>query len=326
MLPSYSIAIRTLGTAGEKFVRELDSIARQTIKPEKVIIYIAEGYKYPEYSIGIEQYVEVKKGMVAQRVLEYSEINSEYILMLDDDIELAPNGVELLLNAIVENNYDCVAADIYKSHNMSVTEKIYNIIVNFTLPLYDNKWAFKFLNNGSNTYNNNPKKNFYQSQSAAGGCSLWKKDSFLEMNYNDELWLESLGFSYGEDLVIFNKLHKNGKKLGVLYNTNALHLDGKSSSASYQSNITKFYIRSIASFIIWYRLCYNLKTSSFWKKTYVFFSYLLKNIWLFPIYIIASFKFRNVKVFYNYIKGIYDGIKYINSDEYKKIPNYILKK
>lgn len=324
MLPSYSIAIRTLGTAGEKFIRELDSIARQTIKPEKVVIYIAEGYKHPEYSIGIEQYVEVKKGMVAQRVLEYSEINSEYILMLDDDIELAPNGVELLLNTIVENNYDCIAADIYKSHNMSVTKKIYNIIVNLTLPHYSNKWAFKFLNNGSNTYNNNPQKKFYQSQSAAGGCSLWKKNSFLEMNYKDELWLESLGFSYGEDLVIFNKLHKNGKKLGVLYNTGTLHLDGRSSRASYQSNINKFYIRSLASFIIWYRLCYNLKTSSILKKKYVFINYIFKIIWQIPIYLVASIKFRNIKVFTYFIKGICDGIKYIKSDEYKRIPNYIL--
>ena len=68
-MATYSIAIRTLGTSGDKFVEELDSIMRQTVKPEKVIIYLAEGYKRPEYSIGIEQYVTVTKGMVAQRAL-----------------------------------------------------------------------------------------------------------------------------------------------------------------------------------------------------------------------------------------------------------------
>lgn len=50
---SYSIAIRTLGTAGDKFNRELQSIACQTLKPEKVVIYIAQGYARPTGTIGI---------------------------------------------------------------------------------------------------------------------------------------------------------------------------------------------------------------------------------------------------------------------------------
>ena len=86
---SYSIAIRTLGTAGDKFNRELQSIACQTLKPEKVVIYIAQGYARPTGTIGIEQYVEVPKGMVAQRALPYAEIDSDYILLLDDDMELS---------------------------------------------------------------------------------------------------------------------------------------------------------------------------------------------------------------------------------------------
>ena len=63
-MTKYSIAIRTLGTSGEKFVRELESIKRQTVQPEKVVIYIAEGYKRPDYTIGKEEYVWVKKGMM----------------------------------------------------------------------------------------------------------------------------------------------------------------------------------------------------------------------------------------------------------------------
>ena len=51
----YSIAIRTLGTSGEMFVAELESIKRQTIQPEKVVVYIAEGYKRPDYTIGKEE-------------------------------------------------------------------------------------------------------------------------------------------------------------------------------------------------------------------------------------------------------------------------------
>lgn len=326
MLPSYSIAIRTLGTSGGKFVRELNSIAKQTIKPEKVIVYIAKGYKQPDYTIGIEEYIEVPKGMVAQRALEYLEFSSEYILMLDDDVELAPNSAELLLKTAVEKKVDCIAADTFQNHKMNIASKLYNIFVNLNFPHYNTKWAFKLRNNGSSSYNNNPKSKFYLSQTAAGPASLWRKECFLEMNYHDELWLDKLGFAYGEDAVIYNKLYKNGKKLGVLYNSKIMHLDGKSSSASYHSNLKKFYTRSLASFIIWYRICYNLSTNSLLQKIYILLLFSLKCLWQLPINIIASIRFKSLKVFIYYIIGIIDGIKHVNSVEFQQIPNFILGK
>lgn len=326
MTKTYSIAIRTLGTSGEKFVKELDSIANQTIKPDKVIVYIAKGYKKPTYSIGIEEYVEVPKGMVAQRVLDYKEINSDYILMLDDDVELSPNSVELLLKAATEHNADCVAADTFQNHKMSILSKIYNMIVNLSFPFYSRKYAFKFSKTASSLYNNNPQNRFYLSQSAAGPAALWKKNSFLAMNYSDELWLEQFGFPYGEDAVIFNKLHKNSKKLGVLYNAGIKHLDGKTSSSSYHKNVRKFYTRSYASFVIWYRTCFNLNTNSIIKKSAILFRFSLKCIWLLPINLTASIRFRSINVIAYYIKGIFDGIKYVKSTDFKKIPNFIIKK
>ena len=36
----YSVAIRTLGTAGEKYQMLLDSLNRQTIMPRKILVYI----------------------------------------------------------------------------------------------------------------------------------------------------------------------------------------------------------------------------------------------------------------------------------------------
>ena len=93
---SYSVAIRTLGTAGEKFQRLLDSLSVQTIAPEGIYVYIAEGYPLPKETINKEKYIYVKKGMLAQRALEYHEINSEYILFTDDDLVLPPNAVELM--------------------------------------------------------------------------------------------------------------------------------------------------------------------------------------------------------------------------------------
>ena len=40
----YSVTIRTLGTAEDKYQRTLDSIATQSIQPKEVIIVLANGY------------------------------------------------------------------------------------------------------------------------------------------------------------------------------------------------------------------------------------------------------------------------------------------
>lgn len=76
----YAVVIRTLGTAGEKYQTLLDSLNRQTIQPLKIFVYIADGYAIPKETIGKEQYIYVKKGMVAQRALYYDEVDTEYIL------------------------------------------------------------------------------------------------------------------------------------------------------------------------------------------------------------------------------------------------------
>ena len=51
----YSVAIRTLGKAGDKYRRLLESINAQSCKPAKIVVYIADGYEIPTESIGIEQ-------------------------------------------------------------------------------------------------------------------------------------------------------------------------------------------------------------------------------------------------------------------------------
>lgn len=325
MLPSYSIAIRTLGTSGEKFVEELNSIKQQTIQPEKIIIYIAEGYEKPTYSIGLEEYVYVKKGMVAQRALPYNEINTEFILLLDDDVWLAPNSVETLLQAAVENNADCVGADTFKNQDLSLKGKIYAIITNLVFPRFNDKWAFKIHPNGSFSYNNYPKAKFYLSQSCAGPASLWRKQALKEIHLEDELWLDQLNFAFGDDVIEFYKLHMNGYKLGVHYGANIKHLDAKTMSSVFQKNDNKFYVRSYASFIIWWRTCFDLPNKKVTSKAWAFSLFFIKAIWLLIVNILASIIMKKRKIVLYYLKGIHDGYAYVHSPSYKNTPNYILK-
>ena len=163
-MPTYSIAIRTLGSAGEKFLEELRSIAKQTVRPEKVIVYIAEGYSRPEFTVGREEYVWVKKGMVAQRALPYDEISSDCILLLDDDVRLAPDSAERLLRALEGQSMDCVAADVFKNHEMPLGVKLKSALSNWVFPHCSKRWAFKMHRTGSFSYNIDPEPRCYPMQ------------------------------------------------------------------------------------------------------------------------------------------------------------------
>lgn len=323
-MTNYSIAIRTLGTTGEKFVRELESIKRQTVQPDKVVIYIAEGYKRPDYTIGKEEYVWVKKGMMRQRILRYDEIDSPLIMLLDDDLELADDCAETLITALEAYHLDCIAADTFENQNLSLMGKIYAAVTNLVFPHYSNKWAFKIHSNGSFSYNNHITKDVYLSQSAAGPASLWRKSVFLDLHLEEELWLERFGFPYGEDALTYNKLYRNGYLLGVHYSSGMKNLDGKSSSGAFQKNPKKFHTRSMASLMIWYRTCFNLSGLSSGKKIWAAISFSFKAFWLFLVHIVASICLLSPKVLYYYTKGVIDGLKMIHSKEYRQISNYIL--
>ena len=310
---NYSIAIRTLGTSGEKFVRELESIKRQTVQPEKVIIYIAEGYPRPDFTIGKEEYVWVKKGMMRQRVLRYDEIDSPLIMLLDDDVELEPDSAEKMIEALAKNNLDCLAAVTFRNYKISVAKKFYIALTNMIFPHWSDIWSVIIHSNGSFSYNNHPIKDVYLSQSASGPAALWRKQVFLNLRLEDELWLDNLRFAFGEDVLMFNKLYKNGFRLGAHYSCGIRHLNAQSSSRAFKGNKQRFHTRSMASFLIWYRTCYNLDSLPWWRKVWAVISYVIKFLWLFFIHLVSSVHFRSFRVVSNYVLGVIDGLKMIKT-------------
>ena len=320
---SYSVAIRTLGTS-PVIREELESLHRQTILPDKIIICIAEGYSRPSFTIGKEEYRWVPKGMVKQRVLRFEDVDSDFILFLDDDVTLAPNAVETLMNSLAENTVDCISPDTFRNHEMSVSNKLYAIITNLVFPRPNDKWAFLRHRNGSMSYNNNPSNGFYLSQTCDGPACLCKRDVFLSVHLEDEVWMDKMGFSYGDDALESYKIFINGYKLGVYYGDLVEHLDAKTSSKSFQNNTKKFYVRSYASFVLWWRMIYNISSKSFFSRFYSCVLFSFKALWLLPVNIVAALFFRDARVPYYYIKGILDGWSFVHSEEYKNIPPYII--
>lgn len=76
-MSSYTVAIRTLGKAGDKYLTTLKSAYCQTISPTNINVYISFGYDLPKETISVEKYYHCTKGMIAQRALQYEEIEDE---------------------------------------------------------------------------------------------------------------------------------------------------------------------------------------------------------------------------------------------------------
>lgn len=322
---TYSVAIRTLGTNPDTLKLEIESIFRQSYQPQKVIVYIAEGYNRPAFEIQTEQYVWVKKGMLTQRALKYDEIESDCILMLDDDVLLEKDAVKNLMNAMEEYGADCVGADIFRNQDMKVSKKVFAAISNLVFPHWSKKWAFRVHSHGSSSYNNNPRyKGFYWSESCGGPISLWKKNAFLRLHMEDEVWMDQLGFPYDEDKLTFYKLVSNGGKLGILYDAGVTNLDGKTSSGDYHKNMRKYYIRSFMAIANWHRIIWSTRTSIS-NHVWAAFAICFKVIWLFFVNIIAGLFLWNYNVPLNYLLGCIDAIRFIQSDTYKNLPSFVLR-
>ena len=321
--PSYSIAIRTLGTAGEKFRKELESICAQTVQPERVVVYIAEEYDRPDITVGKEEYVRVPKGMVSQRVLPYDEITSDCILMLDDDVLLAPDSAEKMLRAMAKHNADCVGADVFQNHRMPLKTKVYAAWTNLVFPHWSQKWAFKIHRNGSFSYNARPKRDFYWSQSCGGPAMLWRKEALLKIHLEDELWLDILGFAYGDDQLESYKLHANSGRLGVLYDAGITNLDAQSSSGAFRKGAEYFYTRTKAMFMVWWRTCFKNGKDTAWSRFLAATAFSLKALWLIPVMTAAAIAKRNIRVLSSYFRGLRDGWKEVHSPEFQALPPYI---
>ena len=322
---TYSIAIRTLGLGGDNFRRELESITRQTVQPERVIVYIAEGYERPPFTVGREEYVWVKKGMVAQRVLPYTEIGSQCILMLDDDVELHPCSAERLLRELEEGGYGCLGADIFENHRMTALSKVKAMVTNLVFPHGGQKWAFKIHRNGSFSYINRPVRPCYPSQSCGGPVMLFRKDVYHHLHLEDELWLDRMGFAYGEDLVEAYKVHRNGYRLGVSFDAEIKNLDSSTSSGAYRRSPDRMRLRTRAIFVMWWRTNYQLDGISGMEKTLTALAFILKTVWMVLVMAAASVAMRKASYIVQYIQGLREGWRWVHTPEFKSIPNYILK-
>lgn len=222
----YTVVIRTLGTAGDKYQRELNSLCAQTIPPKEILVYIAEGYSIPKESCGREHYIRVKKGMVRQRALRYDEVTTDYILFLDDDVYLPSDGVEKLHRALKEYDVNVVSPDVFDNASRCLRAEMQMALSGRMIARKgDAIWAYKVISTAGYSYNKRPQNRAYLSQTNAGPCFFCRKSDFLKIKFQEELWLDQMGYPIGEDQIMFYKMYLNGLTQLTVFGTGIEHLD-----------------------------------------------------------------------------------------------------
>ena len=312
----YIAVIRTLGTAGEKYQTLLDSLNLQTIQPSKILVYIAEDYAIPKETIGKEQYIYVKKGMVSQRALPYHEVDTEFILFLDDDVYLPETAVEQLYQYLIDSNADVISPDVFPNAERSFLGKCLMMLSGRMLARKDDDiWGYKVMRNSGYSYNNCPKPGVYWSQTNAGPCFFCRKVDFLKIHFEDELWLDNMKYPLGEDQVMFYKMYLSGLKLLTWFESGIEHLDAGTTMINEEKEKRLIYSDFYFKTIFWHRFIYKSDKNVFSKIwSMICIGYTLGFTLLISTlkcnFDILKLKFRAIK----------KAVCFIRSEEYKNLP------
>ena len=253
--------------------------------------------------------------MVAQRALRYDEVDTEYILFLDDDVYLAPDAVSVLYSQIIEKNADVISPDVFDNASRSKIAGMMMTLSGRMRPrIDDGVWGYKVMRTAGYSYNSNPVKPTYLSQTNAGPCFFCSKSAFLKTRFEEELWLDDCQYPLGEDQVMFYKMHLSGMRVLTSYNSGIKHLDAGDNRSKEKE---KMLIYSDFRFktIFWHRFILRPEKNVLLKVwdcicigyafTFAFMVSLLK------------LKLDILTIKYNSIR---DAVRFLRSDEYKRLP------
>lgn len=255
--PTYTVAIRTLGKAGEKYQKELDSLANQSLKAESINVYIPYGYEIPRETIGREKYYRCKKGMIAQRSLPFKEITTDYILFLDDDMVLPLNAVEDMFDKLAENRGECISVSFEPPEVMTVRNILKRAIISGWYPHRNRNIAWKVGLNGEYTFCVNPTEKVLPTECVNFSIILISKSAYDKINFNEEMWLDNFQYSVHDEAVFGYKLLSMGIQPYLYYAEGYQHLDARC------GHVTRGFISDAKKLgcrlAVWYRLVYTRK-------------------------------------------------------------------
>lgn len=321
---SYSVAIRTLGTAGNKYRKLMNSIASLKIPPEKIVVVLPKGSEFHDIIIGNEQFVYSEKGMISQRIEALKYITSKYTLFCDDDVEFESDFVEKLMEPLEKQGYAVSAGPLLEFFPPSgIKAGVISLLGGACVMIHGKKDNYvRLLKTGGWSYNRAidlERHRIYNTQSVAGTCFLAGTEIMKRMKFSNEMWAEKVGYSAFEDRIMIGKMIVNGYRACVVSDALYKHNDGKTSVNSLK--LEPQYAAAFNHYVFWHRFVYLPEMS------------LVKRVWskICIKYYIGMGKLyhriahrKSTETYDTVCKGFADAKRFIHSKEYLSLPSAII--
>lgn len=318
----YSVIIRTIGKAGEKYQNLLNSIAALVPQPKEVIVVLPEGYSEPTEKLGWETFYYSPKGMVAQRMYGVAQCKTPYALICDDDVSFGSDFVQRLHRPIERNLCRFSIAPLYSFLPIKGIHAIIDTVSGAAAPTVFNRGRYiSVLRTSGYSYNRKLKESvdYYETQSAPWTCFYADIDAFRKLDFEDEqFWLDSRGYSAMDDLTMFYKAWLRGLKTAVVLDAQYIHQDARTSTKNNKPTVIRCLV--INRIIFWHRFIYSME-KTIPAKLWARFAFAYRMAWLRIWAYIDYIRGRNTKDDVALmLQACKDGWAYTKSEEYSSLP------
>jgi len=318
----YSVVIRTLGTAGEKYQKLLSCIEKLEPKPKEVIVVLPEGYEKPADQLGWEKFYFSPKGMVIQRSYGINAATTKYALVCDDDVCFDSDFVQKLYKPVNDGLCSFSAGPLLSFLPPKGSKTIISSVMGAAAPtLFHKNRYVSILNTGGYSFNRNintAEEHYYEAQSLPWTCFFADVEAYKALKLDEELWLDMNGYSAFDDQTMFYKGWLKGYKTIVVSNALYEHLDAKTSTR--KNKPATLYSSVFNRYVFWHRFIYTRKHNpliKFWALSCFKYRIMWCKIWDLLDYLRHRYSVEDRKIIKQSHK---DAKKFVKSSVYLSLP------
>ena len=322
MTIEYSVIIRTIGKAGEKYQKLLDSITLLVPQPKEVIVVLPEGFDKPAERLGWETFYYSPKGMVSQRMYGIKLCKTPYALILDDDIVFDSDFVQKLHAPIELGLASLSSGPLYSFLPEKGIRAFINTVTGAAAPTIFHKERYvSVLRTAGYSYNRHllpEKMRFYETQSLAGTCFYAEIAAMKKVGFDEEKWIDANGYSAYEDQTMFYKAWLRDIRTVVVSDAFYEHQDDKTSTKNNKQVVTRCLI--INRIVFWHRFIYRMEKNFFakaWARTAFAYRMTWLRLWACIDFARGRYKKEDVELVF---KACREGWNYVKSEEYHSLP------
>lgn len=290
----------------EALINCLDSISKQSVTPDEIIIinqgeYLSQSFfRNASYNLLIKIVNIKRKSLTNARNVGIKMAKYNQICFLDDDVILHKDYFNIMINAIKENNFDGVQGNILNHDvNWTILKKIASFIIGKGYPSSYCR-ADKYLNVYQPINKEREGKKYLKADWISGCNSIWKKEVLINCGMYDD---EMERYCFMEDVDLSLRAKKLGYKLAFITEGKLIHNTGEHYRAPNKIKTTMYYFHR-------YYIFHKLNNTNPLNEIILFYCLYMRRFMFHYNYKFEKYAFKELIVNRKEVKK---NLKYFNS-------------